>query len=1207
MSTVTDFVRADREYGQLLDAVFAAKDARTSLPIPVSGLCEGATDAVYASLLKDLRKKDKRPALLIFADEKECTKAERFLRSQGLRVDFFVGRDLNFYNITASHEFEHERLRVLYGMLDGQYDAVVCTPDAALGYTIPPERLLAESSTIEYGSTVIEPSALAEKLVAAGYIRVELVEAPGQFAIRGGIFDIYPPAARFTDIDGEVSVGAKPFRIELFGDEIDRLEIFDISTQRMTVTLDKVEFSPARELLINDEDRAELKRALTSQFSRTRDERAAMELSSEIASVDGGGEINFADKYITLIYPERICLFDYFSPKSTVLIKGTAAVNERLRAAEWHTNQNVTDLLEGGTIAPKYAEYSKGSNLFDVLLDGMVVVHFDSLGQGMSGKRVGAMFAFRSKHMVSYIENLELLCDDIEAYKRGGYRIYVIAENESAAKNICGMFTERGISALCESESDEYSIDSLPRGTVLVGWKQAGVRPYELTTPKIAVLSTVPEDRDGGYSGAAKLKRRKKKKSGAETILSYNDLEAGDYVVHEIHGIGQYMGIENLKVDGVYRDYINIKYAGSDRLYLPVEKLDMLSKYIGAKADDGIVKLSHFGGRDWQRAKTRARESVKDIAKELVQLYAQRERRPGFAFPADDDLQADFEAAFEYEETESQLDAIDEIKADMMLSRPMDRLLCGDVGFGKTEVAMRAAYKAVLGGKQVAVLVPTTILALQHYQTFQSRMRSFSVNVDMISRFRSTKQLEHSLRKLKRGETDIIIGTHSLLGKSIEFKDLGLLVVDEEQRFGVAQKEKLKQLSGNIDVLSLTATPIPRTLNMAMGGIRDISVLDEAPGERLPVQTYVLPHDETIIIEAMRRELRRGGQVFYLYNFVESIEHAAAKIAKELPEARITVAHGRMEKEELERIWSEMLAGEIDILVSTTIIETGIDIPNANTLIVENSHRLGLSQLHQIRGRVGRSARRAYAYFTYPRDKAINEVGTKRLEAIRDYAEFGAGFKIAIRDLEIRGAGNLLGAEQHGNLDAVGYELYIKLLNEAVLEEKGEKLPERLECTVTVRTDAFISEKYVPYSSQRMGLYKRIALLETREDKDDIIDELIDRYGDIPKATLNLLNVALVRAAAEKCRIISVIEEQGEVKIIPSAFNFDVWAELAELREYRGRIKIIPSEPPTVIFKKQKGDDIPELLLRLLEAYLRVESELKNQIVPPNGRKELQK
>ncbi|MBR2354012.1 MAG: transcription-repair coupling factor [Clostridia bacterium] len=1182
MNLLTDFVRSDREYGQLLRELKAAETARSVNPILISGLCDGAADAVFVSLIEDLKKEKRGPLLLILPEEKECVRIRGMLRQFGLRTEFFVGRDLTFYNITASHEYEHERLKVLSGLLEGAYDAVVTTPDAALSYTIPSDRLIGAQMKITYGESRLEPSELAQMLVRAGYVRAELVDAPGQFALRGGIVDVYPAVAKFTDIDGNQTVGANPFRIELFGDEIDRMEIFDPATQRMTVTLDAVEFSPARELLLDEDARVSLKKAIESHRSKSKDDRARSEMTNELAVLEGGTEINFADKYITLIYPERSCLLDYFRRRTTVLLRGTTAILDRIKASEWHLNQTVEELLEGGTIASKYTDYAKPASSFDVFLQDSIALHFDSLGQGMSGKKLAAMFTFRTKHMVSYAENLELLCEDLEDYRKNGYRAVLIAENEAAAKNLCGLLRDRGFTSLVETETGDYTAETLPKETLLIKWREY-IRGYELTVPKVVILSTAPENREGIFAASGKLKRKKKKRSGTETILSYNDLEIGDFVVHEVHGIGQYMGIENLTVDGVSRDYINIRYAGSDRLFLPVEKLDMVSKYIGAHSDDGLVKLSRFGGAEWGRAKSRAKAAAKDIAKDLIKLYAERSRRPGYAFPEDDDLQADFEAAFEYEETDGQLAAIEEIKEDMMAPTPMDRLLCGDVGFGKTEVAMRAAYKAVLGGKQVAILVPTTLLALQHYQTMLRRMRAFSVNVDMISRFRTPKQQAISLRKLKRGETDIIVGTHRLVSKDIEFKDLGLLIIDEEQRFGVTQKEKLKQIANNIDVLTLTATPIPRTLNMAMGGIRDISVLDEAPGDRLPVQTYVLEYDELILIEAIRRELRRGGQVFYLYNFVESIDGCAAKLAKAIPEARITVAHGKMDKDHLEDIWGEMLAGEIDILVCTTIIETGVDIPNANTLIVEGAQRLGLSQLHQIRGRVGRSARRAYAYFTYPRDKTVNEIATKRLEAIRDYAEFGAGFKIAIRDLEIRGAGNLLGSEQHGHLDAVGYELYIKLLNEAVLEEKGEKIPQKIECTVTLRSDAFIPERYVPYSGQRMGLYKRIAMIETPEDKDDIIDELIDRYGDIPKQVETLLMVALVRSAAKRCEITSIIEELSEIKVNPSVFDFEVWAELADL--YKGRIRVLMSETPSVVIRKQKGEDVMNFLYRLFCQY----------------------
>ncbi len=1193
MNTVLDSLRSDREYSQVLKTLVASKAQNKPLPLALTGLCEGATDACFAALLEDIKRFDKRTALIICPEEKECVRTKKFLSQFGLRTAFYMNRDLTFYNIVASHEYEHERLSVLSGILEGTYDAVITTPDAALSYTMPADRLISSVTTVEFDKTTIEPSEFAKHLVSIGYVRTELVDGAGQFALRGGIIDIFPASAKYTDIDGKVTTEQKPFRIELFGNDIDRMEIFDAESQRMTVALDKVEFTPARELLITDAQRAQLKCELEAWIKKSKDERAISEMRSELLAIDGGTELNYLDKYITLVYPERVSLLDYFSKQTTVFIKGISACLDRIKASEWHINQTVEELLEGGTIAPKFTEYTKRQSHFDAFLESACVLHFESLGQGMSGKRLGGMFSFRTKHLVSYCDNLDLLCEDINSYRNAGYRIIVSAENEPSAKNLCELLDGRGIRAISEANEGEYTIDALPKNVVLVRWREY-VRGFEMTAPRIAVLNICPESREGSLTGVGVIKKRKKKRSGTETILSYNDLEVGDYVVHEVHGIGQYMGIENLTIDGVSRDYINIRYAGSDRLFLPVDKLDMVSKYIGAHSDDGLVKLSKFGGSEWGRAKSRAKAAVKDIAKDLIKLYAERSRRAGYAFPADDDMQADFEAAFEYEETEGQLEAINDIKKDMMSPTPMDRLLCGDVGFGKTEVAMRAAYKAVLGGKQVAVLVPTTILALQHYQTFSARMRSLPVTVDMISRFRNTKQQSQSLRNIKNGNTDIIIGTHRLVSKDIEFKNLGLLIVDEEQRFGVTHKERLKQLAGNIDVLTLTATPIPRTLNMALGGIRDISVLDEAPGDRLPVQTYVLEYEELIITEAIRRELRRGGQVFYLYNIVESIDGCAARLSKAIPEARITVAHGKMEKERLEGIWEDMLAGEIDILVCTTIIETGVDIPNANTLIVENSQRLGLSQLHQIRGRVGRSARRAYAYFTYPRDKTVTEVAAKRLEAIRDYAEFGAGFKIAIRDLEIRGAGNLLGAEQHGHLDAVGYELYIKLLNEAVLEERGESVKERIECTVTLKINAYIPTSYVENSSQRMGLYKKIAAIECEEDSDDMLDELIDRYGMPPKSVTNLLTVSMLKSAAERCGVVSVIEEQSIVKIKCQYVDYMLWHSLSE--EFRGRLRLGGGDTPSINFKKQSGDKIPELLLKLFDRYYALAKEAEQDV-----------
>ena len=1196
MSIVTDFIRLDKEYGALIDSIKYERKSRSPLPILVSGLCEGASDAAFASIVSDIKaldKDDNGTVLILLPDEKSCVRLTSFLNKQGLVAGFYMARDLTFYNITASHEYEHERLSVLSGILDRRYDAVVTTPDAALGFTIPPAKLTASRYVIEYGETLIDPQEFSEFLVSLGYVRVDLVDAAGQFASRGGIFDVYPSVARYTDVDGNTFFESAPFRIELFGDEIDRMEAFDPETQRMTASLDRVEFTPPREILLSSDSRARLKEAVSAQMKKATEESAIREIGYELSAIDAGVELNFLDKYISLIYPEMVCLLDYFAKGTTVILKGTAAIYEKIKASAFQLEQTVKSIIEGGTVSEKYAEYSKTADDLKEYLAHFSDVHFDSLGHGLSGERLGGMFNFKTKHMISYGDNFSILREDIDAYKTASYKICVLAENESAAKNISALLIEKGISAICESSSSEFSITDIPKDRVLVSYKE-NLKGFELVAPRVAVLSTLPDGHEGAYDGSA-LRKRKRLKKGTERILSYNDLDVGDFVVHEIHGIGQYMGIQNIKADGVSRDYITIRYAGTDKLFLPIEKMDMITKYIGAHSDDGKVKLSKFGGTEWNKAKAKAKAAVKNIAKDLILLYAERERREGFAFPEDDASQMEFDGAFEYEETDGQTSAIEDIKKDMELSRPMDRLLCGDVGFGKTEVAMRAAYKAVLGGKQVAVLVPTTILALQHFQTFTSRMRAFGVSVDMISRFRTPKQQAHSLRKLKRGETDIIIGTHRLIGKDIEFKDLGLLIVDEEQRFGVSQKEKLKQLTFNVDVLTLTATPIPRTLNMALSGIRDISVLDEAPGDRLPVQTYVLDHDELVIHDAIRRELRRGGQVFYLYNFVDGIDLCATKLANAIPEARITVAHGKMEKEELEDIWSDMLAGNIDILVSTTIIETGIDVPMANTLIVENAHRLGLSQLHQLRGRVGRSSRRAYAYFTFPKGMALTEIATKRLEAIRDYAEFGAGFKIAIRDLEIRGAGNLLGAEQHGHLDAVGYELYIKLLNEAVLEEKGVVVPQTKDCTLSLRVNAFIAEKYIPYATQRMDLYRRIAMIETEDDKKDIIDELIDRFGEPPKPTLDLLTVSLIRSAALRCDILNIVEEVREVRIYPSNTDFDIWAALFYDPKFKGRARIIGTGNPCVVITKKSGEDVLSLLLSLFGEYERIRSETKEE------------
>ena len=1184
MSILNECIRSDPEYLQLLTT--ARRNFRDNpLPILASGLCEGATDAFLVTLIEDTKKeRDGAPAIILCPEEKDCVKVLGLLEGSGIRAAFYMARDLTFYNITASHEYEHERLRVLSGLLSGDFDAVVTTPDASIGYTVPPERLKANLISVDCYDA-LSPDELAARLIAAGYVRSDPVDSPGQFTKRGGILDVYPPYGAFKDSDGGTKSGTFALRIEFFGDEIDRMGLFDPETQRMTETVVAADFPPARELLVTGESLGELKKAINAQFKVTHDERALEELIRERTAVDGaldgGTDVHFLDKYISLIYPERTCLWEYFPPRPLVLIRGTNAVADRLKASAWHTEETVKELLEGGTIASKYADYAKPQSAFFAFCDKSVTLHLDSIAHGIGDRRLAGLFGFRTRHTVSYSENEDLFFEDLHRYAQSGYRCLIATENKTEAEGMA----EKLRSADFVVVDAPTSPKEMEVGTVCV-LPQSTLRGFELILPKIVLISSDAGARGGTLALSARSPSRKRKPKNAKSILSYAELEVGDYVVHENYGIGQYTGIETLTCEGITRDYIGIQYAGTDKLFVPVEKMDKVAKYIGAHSDDGLVKLSRMGGEAWKKSTSRARAAAKDVAKDLIRLYAERMRRPGHAFQADDSYQRAFEEAFPYEETESQLSATEEIKRDMMNAAPMDRLLCGDVGYGKTEVALRAAYKAVLGGKQVAILVPTTLLALQHYQTIVSRMRAFAVNVDMLSRFRSAKQQATTLRRLSRGDVDIIVGTHRLLSKDISFHDLGLVIIDEEQRFGVAQKEKLKQLCTGVDVLSLSATPIPRTLNMAMGGIRDISVLDEAPGERLPVQTYVLEKDGLIIEEAIRRELRRGGQVFYLYNSVETINSAAARLSEAIPEARITVAHGKMEKDELERIWEQMLAGEIDILVCTTIIETGVDIPNANTLIVENAHRLGLSQLHQIRGRIGRSARRAYAYFTYPAFKAIPEIAEKRLSAIREYAEFGAGFKIALRDMEIRGVGDLLGTQQHGHLDAVGYDLYIKLLNRAVLEEKGESVEDEVECTVNLQYDAHLPEKYVPYPAQRMALYKRIALIASEDDLSDVTDELVDRYGEPPRQVQNLLRIALLHSLAIKCRITSVREDNAGIHITPERMDFDTWAELASL--FPGKLRMIMSGDAHICLRTDKKENALALLQQIFEKYTEI-------------------
>ncbi|MBO5040872.1 MAG: transcription-repair coupling factor [Clostridia bacterium] len=1168
MNLISNILKNEREYNELLNTVKEQMSARVPHPSRLVGLCDGARNAIFATVISELRRCGSHTVLLLVPDEKEAMRAHNTFTALGLNSRTYSYRDFVFYNITASREYEHERLGVLHTILDGSCDVVVTTPDAALQYTMPKSKLESTTFNLSINDTV-DLSKVKEMLVTSGYQSVDMVNGVGQFSVRGGILDVFPAGSE------------NPVRIEFFGDDIDSMGLFDIITQRRIEQVDQVKITPSRELIVDSDARQRIASLVKGLIKKAKSEQSKDILAAEIEAINAGGDLRFADKYISLIYENSECLFDYFENDSVILCREYNACIDRVKSYEWHTKQNVTSLLEDGLISGSVANYGGDYETINKAISTHSGIIADSFMSSIADMRFAAIFSMTTKQTVSYAENFELLTEDLRSYLNGGFKTVLLCENEIMAKNLSSMLQGEGINTQIVDEDFEFTdgINAvITYGIVLSG--------FELSVSKFALLSTYSA---GSAYNPVHFKNRKtksKKKSAREKIMSYADLSEGDYVVHVTHGIGMFLGIQSVTVDGVTRDYIKIKYAGTDIIYLPCEQLDSISKYIGAKGEDGTLKLSRIGGAEWGKTKRQAKAAAKEMAKELIQLYAERQRRPGFAFLPDDDMQRDFEAAFPYEETEGQLNAISEVKRDMETARPMDRLLCGDVGFGKTEVALRSAFKAVESGKQVAILVPTTILALQHYQTLLSRLRGFPVRVDMLSRFRSAKQQQETLRRVRRGEVDIVVGTHRIVSKDVVFKDLGLVIIDEEQRFGVAAKEKLRQLSSGVDTLTLTATPIPRTLNMAMSGIRDMSVLEEAPNDRVPVQTYVLEYDEMILSDAIAKELRRGGQVFYLHNRVDNMADVYAKVSQLAPDARIAVAHGKMDKEELSDIWRSMLDGEIDVLISTTIIEAGVDVPNANTLIIENADRLGLSQLHQIRGRIGRSSRRAYAYFTYQKGRVLTEIAAKRLGAIREYTEFGSGFKVALRDLEIRGAGNILGSEQHGHIENVGYDMYMRILNEAILEEKGETKAQKTECAVEMNVSAYIPESYIKSPVQRIDVYKKISLIENVADKMDIVDELLDRYGDMPRSVSSLLDVSLLRACGSACGINKIIKRGSSVIFYPDKMDIRIWSMLTSDR--KGAILMSLELKPYVTLRTKAGDDVFKKAIDLLTDYQKI-------------------
>ncbi len=1057
---------------------------------------------------------------------------------------------------SANHEYEYMRISALSKAVKNKCSVICASVEAVMQSVIPVDTLISSAIELMEGQT-INRDELCLNLTECGYQRCEKVEGASQFSVRGSIIDIFPVQSD------------KPVRIELFDDEIETIAEFETDTQRRgNEKIERLEIYPANEIICNMNELADKIESLIKKVRGKHTELVRQNLREDIKRLQAGEILPHAIKYYSLAYPEISTVFNYID--GLVMFSDYSAIINYANGITSRFNEDIKILLEEGQLCKGLDGFFLEFPKIQLIAEKKICFFLSSFLQ--SGERIEfkRLISFEAMQTAPWSGEMKQLIEDISDWISRKYSIILCAGSKKTLPIIKQDLIDNGISCVL---ADDGITPSSGRVCLISGNLSSGFEYPENKTVLITQRRSVESVR----------RKNRKKKTKAEEIRSLADISEGDLIVHNVHGIGRFMGIQKLEFNDIVKDYIAIQYAGTDRLYIPVTQLDMVSKYIGPRDNSG-VKLTKLSSGEWQRKKNNVRSAVKDMAKELTALYAKREKSQGFAFYPDDEIQNDFEERFPYIETEDQLNAISEIKSDMERNRPMERLLCGDVGFGKTEVALRAAMKCVLSGKQCAVLAPTTVLAYQHYQTALRRFEQFPVNVELLSRYRNPKQQTEIIKKLKQGRIDILIGTHKIIQKNVVFRDLGLAIIDEEQRFGVAHKEKFKETFTGVDILMLSATPIPRTLNMAMSGIRDMSVLEEPPQDRYPVQTYVIEYNKASLIQAIIRELRRDGQVYYIHNRVETIAACADKLQEMLPEARIAYAHGQMNQDEMSDIWQQLIEHEIDILVCTTIIETGVDVPNVNTLIIEDADRFGLSQLYQLRGRVGRSNRRGYAFFTYEKDKILTEIAAKRLNAIREFTQFGSGFRIALRDLEIRGAGSILGGSQHGHMEAVGYDMYLKLLSEAIAEEKGEK-PEKIsECSVDIQIDAHIPENYISSLNQRIDIYRKIMFITKDEDKLDLIDELIDRYGDPPKSVLGLIEISLLRNKAAHLGITEISQKNAKMYFYTQYLSVEQIMALSD--EYKGKISINGSGKSYVSIKidsKTKPFDMMKNVVNIVE------------------------
>lgn len=1133
-------------------------------PVSVTGV-SGIHKAQFVMGLAD----ESSPILVIAEDEQTARRLcsdINAMAGENFSV-FYPAKDFNFTRIEGiSREYEHQRIEALSRIMNKKSTILISSVEAACQKTLPPDELEKHCVNIKINSE-FDISLLAAKLVQSGYSRAEQVEGQSQFSVRGAILDIFP-------------IGfVLPVRIEFWGDEVDSISLFDMESQRRTERLDEISVAPALEILFpSNEIMAEKIAQLSENVKGKKAEQIKAYLEQDIELSRSGITISNLDKYISLAYEKPATLFDYFT-NGKVCICEYYNTSDKLKSFTAQLAEDLKILFEEGALFKGLDSFVLEAPELFAKSEALPCFYIDAFMRAKNDIKFKKLISANALQTSPWGGDLKLLCEDLSSFCERGYSTIVMAGSDKTLDILVRDLNENGIPA------DAIKSDSsLFNGRVLVmsGCTSGG---YEYPDIKQAFITQAKS-----FNSKRKVKKRKK----GEEIRSISDINEGDLIVHSLYGIGRFTGISKIATQGVTKDYITVKYAGSDVLYVPVTQLDLVSRYIGPRDDSG-VKLNKLNSQEWHKTKTKVRSAVKDMADELIKLYAKREASRGFAFSPDNDWQNDFEDRFDYDETDDQLRSIEEIKQDMQKIIPMDRLLCGDVGFGKTEVAFRAAFKCVLDSKQCAILVPTTVLAWQHYQTALKRFAHFPIKIELLSRFRSAKEQKEILNQLRRGEIDLIIGTHRLVQKDVAFKDLGLAIIDEEQRFGVAHKEKFKSTFTGVDVLTLSATPIPRTLNMAMSGIRDMSVIEEPPQDRHPVQTYVIEHNVGVIAQAIIKEIRRGGQIYYIHNRIDSIESCAFRLSEMIPEARIGIAHGRITENELSEIWRKLVDHEIDILVCTTLIETGVDVPNCNTLVIEDADRLGLSQLYQLRGRVGRSSRRAFAYFTFRRGKVLTEISSKRLSAIREFTQFGSGFRIAMRDLEIRGAGSIIGGKQHGHMESVGYDMYLKLLNEAVAEQKGETLPRSAEeCLVDIAIDAFIPEKYIESLTLRIEAYRHIAAIQNKDDSLDVIDELIDRYGEPPKSVMGLIQVALMRNMASLLGISEITQNNDNLIFYVKTPSMEQIIALSSA--FKGRVLFNSTQKPYISVKLAQKEKAPDLMSQVLDIMSKAQTEMPADI-----------